>query len=128
MKGELIMFKNYKKLYKKLVNEIERLWNGFNFGFSMGESEDTNERYEGYFDTLSDFYVDYLSKYKVHDKICNIKIINYKKRYLDIVKRINNLYDQAIDEPKFYESNNEYINGVLDCVRDLLAIIIVISQ
>ena len=122
------MFKNYKKLYKKLVNEIERLWNGFNFGFSMGESKDMNERYEGYFDTLSDFYVDYLSKYKVHDQICNIKIINYKKRYLDIVKRINNLYDQAIDEHKFYESNNEYINGVLDCVRDLLAIIIVISQ
>ena len=122
------MFKNYKKLYKKLVNEIERLWNGFNFGFSMGESEDMNERYEGYFDTLSDFYVDYLSKYKVHDQIYNIKIINYKKRYLDIVKRINNLYDQAIDEHKFYESNNEYINGVLDCVRDLLAIIIVISQ
>ena len=123
MKGELIMFKNYKKLYKKLVNEIERLWNGFNFGFSMGESEDANERYEGYFDTLSNFYVDYLSKYKVHDQICNIKIINYRKRYLDIVERINNLYDQAIDEHKFYESNNEYINGVLDCVRDLLAII-----
>ena len=122
------MFKNYKKLYEKLVNEIERLWNGFNFGFSMGESEDMNERYEGYHDTLSDFYVDYLSKYKVHDQICNIKIINYKKRYLDIVKRINNLYDQAIDEYKFYESNIEYINGVLDCVRDLLAIIIVISQ
>ena len=128
MKGELIMFKNYKKLYKNLVNEIERLWNGFNFGFSMGESEDMNERYEGYFDTLSNFYVDYLSKYKVHDQICNIKIINYRERYLDIVKRINNLYDQAIDEYKFYESNIEYINGVLDCVRDLLAIIIVISQ
>ena len=87
-----------------------------------------NERYEGYFDTLSNFYVDYLSKYKVHDQICNIKIINYRERYLDIVKRINNLYDQAIDEYKFYESNIEYINGVLDCVRDLLAIIIVISQ
>ena len=122
------MFKNYKKLYEKLVNEIERLWNGFNFGFSMGESEDMNERYKGYFDTLSNFYVDYLSKYKVHDQICNIKIINYRERYLDIVKRINNLYDQAIDEYKFYESNIEYINGVLDCVRDLLAIIIVISQ
>ena len=123
MKGELIMFKNYKKLYKKLVNEIERLWNGFNFGFSMGESEDMNERYEGYFNTLSDFYVYYLSKYKVHDKINNIKIINYKKRYLDIVHYIDYLYHEAMEEIKFYESNNEYINGFLDCVEDLLAII-----
>ena len=56
------MFKNYKKLYKKLVNEIERLWNGFNFGFSMGESEDVNERDEGNLNTRSDFYVVYLSK------------------------------------------------------------------
>ena len=123
MKGELIMFKNYKKLYKKLVNEIERLWNGFNFGFSMGESKDMNERYEGYFNTLSDFYVYYLSKYKVHDKINNIKIINYKKRYLDIVHYIDYLYHEAMEEIKFYESNNEYINGFLDCVEDLLAII-----
>ena len=116
------MFKNYKKLYKKLVNEIERLWNGFNFGFSMGESEDMNERYEGYFDTLSDFYVDYLSKYKVHDKICNIKIINYKKRYLDIVEYIKNLHSKAMEESKFYGPYNNYINGFLDCTRDLLAI------
>ena len=123
MKGELIMFKNYKKLYKNLVNEIERLWNGFNFGFSMGESEDMNKRYEGYFDTLSDFYVFYLSKYKLHDKINNIKIINYKKRYLDIVHYIDYLYHEAMEEIKFYESNNEYINGFLDCVEDLLAII-----
>ena len=123
MIGGIIMFKNYKKLYENLVNEIERLWNGFNFGFSMGESEDMNERYEGYFDTLSDFYVDYLSKYKVHDQICNIKIINYKKRYLDIVHYIDYLYHEAIEEIKFYESNNEYINGFLDCVEDLLAII-----
>ena len=123
MIGGIIMFKNYKKLYKKLVNEIERLWNGFNFGFSMGESEDMNERYEGYFDTLSDFYVFYLSKYKIHDKINNIKIINYKKRYLDIVHYIEYLYHEAIEEIKFYESNNEYINGFLDCVEDLLAII-----
>ena len=123
MKGELIMFKNYKKLYENLVNEIERLWNGFNFGFSMGESEDMNKRYEGYFDTLSDFYVFYLSKYKVHDKINNIKIINYKKRYLDIVHYIDYLYHEAMEEIKFYESNNEYINGFLDCVEDLLAII-----
>ena len=123
MIGGIIMFKNYKKLYKKLVNEIERLWNGFNFGFSMGESEDMNERYEGYFDTLSDFYVFYLSKYKIHDKINNIKIINYKKRYLDIVHYIDYLYHEAMEEIKFYESNNEYINGFLDCVEDLLAII-----
>ena len=123
MKGELIMFKNYKKLYENLVNEIERLWNGFNFGFSRGESEDMNERYDGYFDTLSDFYVFYLSKYKIHDKINNIKIINYKKRYLDIVHYIDYLYHEAIEEIKFYESNNEYINGFLDCVEDLLAII-----
>ena len=123
MKGELIMFKNYKKLYENLVNEIERLWNGFNFGFSMGENEDMNERYEGYFNTLSDFYVYYLSKYKVHDKINNIKIINYKKRYLDIVHYIDYLYHEAMEEIKFYESNNEYINGFLDCVEDLLAII-----
>ena len=117
------MFKNYKKLYENLVNEIERLWNGFNFGFSMGGSEDMNERYEGYFNTLSDFYVYYLSKYKVHDKINNIKIINYKKRYLDIVHYIDYLYHEAMEEIKFYESNNEYINGFLDCVEDLLAII-----
>ena len=123
MKGEIIMFKNYKKLYENLVNEIERLWNGFNFGFSMGESEDMNKRYKGYFDTLSDFYVFYLSKYKIHDKINNIKIINYKKRYLDIVHYINYLYHEAMEEIKFYESNNEYINGFLDCVEDLLAII-----
>ena len=122
------MFKNYKKLYKKLVNEIERLWNGFNFGFSMGESEDMNERYEGYFDTLSDFYVDYLSKYKVHDKMNNIKIINYRKRYLDIVKRINNLYDQAIDEYKFYGPDNNYIKGFSCCARDLFLFIHFKSQ
>ena len=117
------MFKNYKKLYKKLVNEIERLWNGFNFGFSMGESEDTNERYEGYFDTLSDFYVDYLSKYKVHDMMNNIKIINYRERYLDIVERINDLHLKAMQESLFYGPFDEYINGFLDCARDLLAII-----
>ena len=123
MIGGIIMFKNYKKLYENLVNEIERLWNGFNFGISRGESEDVNERYDGYFDTLSDFYVFYLSKYKIHDKINNIKIINYKKRYLDIVHYIDYLYHEAMEEIKFYESNNEYINGFLDCVEDLLAII-----
>ena len=123
MIGGIIMFKNYKKLYENLVNEIERLWNGFNFGISMGGSEDMNERYEGYFNTLSDFYVYYLSKYKIHDKINNIKIINYRKRYLDIVHYIDYLYHEAMEEIKFYESNNEYINGFLDCVEDLLAII-----
>ena len=122
------MLNNYKKLYENFVNRIEWLWNDIKNKIHIVKNEDDKEFYEGYFNTLSDFYVDYLSKYKVHDQICNIKIINYKKRYLDIVKRINNLYDQAIDEHKFYESNNEYINGVLDCVRDLLAIIIVISQ
>ena len=122
------MFKNYKKLYENFVNKIEWLWNDIKNKIHIAKNEDDKEFYEGYFNTLSDFYVDYLSKYKVHDQICNIKIINYRKRYLDIVKRINNLYDQAIDEYKFYESNIEYINGVLDCVRDLLAIIIVISQ
>ena len=128
MKGELIVLNNYKKLYENFVNRIEWLWNDIKNKIHIVKNEDDKEFYEGYFNTLSDFYVDYLSKYKVHDQICNIKIINYKKRYLDIVKRINNLYDQAIDEHKFYESNNEYINGFLDCTRDLLAIIIVISQ
>ena len=122
------MFKNYKKLYENLVNEIERLWNGFNFGFSMGESEDMNERYEGYFNTLSDFYVYYLSKYKVHDKINNIKIINYKKRYLDIVHYIDYLYYEAMSDTFLYGPDDKYTNGFLDCARDLLEIIIVISQ
>ena len=122
------MFKNYKKLYKKLVNEIERLWNGFNFGFSRGESEDMNERYDGYFDTLSDFYVVYLSKYKVHDKINNIKIINYKKRYLDIVHYIDYLNHEAMSDTFFYGPDDKCTNGFLDCARDLLEIIIVISQ
>ena len=117
------MFKNYKKLYENLVNEMERLWNGFNFGFSRGESEDMNERYDGYFDTLSDFDVVYLSKYKVHDMMNNIKIINYRKRYLNIVESINNLHSKAMEESLFYGPFDEYINGFLDCARDLLAII-----
>ena len=130
MKGELIMFINYKKMYKRLVNYVKALWaiRKSNKWMANKESEDINNYYDGYHDTLNDFYNGCLSKYIEYDKTHNIKIINYKKRYLDIVKRINNLYDQAIDEHKFYESNNEYINGVLDCVRDLLAIIIVISQ
>ena len=49
--GGIIMFINYKKHYENFVNEIEWLWNGF----FMGESEDTNEIYEGYFDTLPHF-------------------------------------------------------------------------
>ena len=122
------MFKNYKKLYENLVNEIERLWNGFNFGFSMGENEDMNERYEGYFNTLSDFYVYYLSKYKVHDKINNIKIINYKKRYLDIVHYIDYLNHEAMSDTFFHGPDDKCTNGFLDCARDLLEIIIVISQ
>ena len=123
MKGELIVFKNYKELYENLVNEIEELWNNRKFKISIEDGEDINNFYEGYFDTLSDFYVEYLSKYKVHDQMRNIKIINYKKRYLDIVEHIDYLYHEAMEEIKFYESNNEYINGVLDCVEDLLAII-----
>ena len=113
------MFINYKKHYENFVNEIEWLWNGF----FMEESEDTNEIYEGYFDTLSDFYVYYLSKYKVHDKMNNVKIINYRKRYLDIVEHIKNLHSKAMEESKIYGPDDEYINGVLDCARDLLAII-----
>ena len=117
------MFINYKKLYEKLVNEIEELWNNRKTKFSIAESRDISEFNEGYFDTLSNFYVDYLSKYKVHDMMNNIKIINYRKRYLDIVESINNLHSKAMEESKFYGPNNEYINGFLDCARDLLAII-----
>ena len=118
------MFINYKKHYENFVNEIEWLWNGF----FMEESEDTNEIYEGYFDTLSDFYVYYLSKYKVHDQICNIKIINYKKRYLDIVNYINYLYHVAMSDTFLHGPDDKYNNGFLNCARDLLRIIIVISQ
>ena len=103
------MFINYKKLYENLVNEIEELWNNRKTKFSIAESRDISEFDEGYFNTLSDFYVDYLSKYKVRDKMNNIKIINYRKRYMD--------------ESKFYGPFDEYVNGFLDCARDLLAII-----
>ena len=114
---------NYKKLYENLVNEIEELWNNRKTKFSIAESRDISEFDEGYFNTLSDFYVDYLSKYKVCDKMNNIKIINYRKRYQDIVESINNLHLKAMDESKFYGPFNEYVNGFLDCARDLLAII-----
>ena len=117
------MFINYKKLYEKLVNEIEELWNNRKTKFSIAESRDISEFDEGYFNTLSDSYVDYLSKYKVRDKMNNVKIINYRKRYLDIVESINNLHSKAMDESKFYGPFDEYINGFLDCARDLLAII-----
>lgn len=117
------MSKKYKELYENLVNEIEELWNNRKSKISMEENEDINEFYEGYFNTLSDFYVDYLSKYKVHDQICNIKIINYRRRYLDIVERIKYLHYKAMDESLFYGPDDEYINGFLDCARDLLAII-----
>ena len=53
----------------------------------------------------------------------NIKIINYRERCLDIVERINNLHFKAMEESKIYGPNDEYINGFLDCARDLLAII-----
>ena len=117
------MFINYKKLYENLVNKIEGLWNDIKFKFSIVKIKDFNEFFEGYFNTLSDFYVDYLSKYKVRDKMNNIKIINYRKRYQDIVESINNLHLKAMDESKFYGPFNEYVNGFLDCARDLLAII-----
>ena len=117
------MLNNYKKIYENLVNKIEGLWNDIKFKFSIVKIKDDNEFYEGYFNTLSDFYVDYLSKYKVHDKINNVKIINYKKRYLDIVEYIKNLHSKAMKESKFYGPYNNYINGFLDCTRDLLAII-----
>ena len=117
------MLNNYKKLYENFVNEIEELWNNRKTKFSIAESRDISEFDEGYFNTLSDFYVDYLSKYKVHDMMNNIKIINYRKRYLDIVESINNLHSKAMEESKFYGPNDEYINGFLNCARDLLAII-----
>ena len=122
------MFKDYKKLYENLINKIEGLWNDMKSKFSMGKIKDFNEFFEGYFNTLSDFYVDYLSKYKVHDQICNIKIINYRKRYLDIVERINNLYYKAIDECEFYEPNNDYVMGFLYCARDLFLLTSLKSQ
>ena len=117
------MFINYKKLYENLVNEIEELWNNRKTKFSIAESRDISEFDEGYFNTLSDFYVDYLSKYKVRDKMNNVKIINYRKRYLDIVESINNLHSKAMSDSLFYGPFDEYINGFLDCARDLLAII-----
>ena len=122
------MLNNYKKLYENFVNRIEWLWNDIKNKIHIVKNEDDKEFYEGYFNTLSDFYVDYLSKYKVHDKICNIKIINYKKRYLDISKRINNLYDQAIDEYKFYGPDNNYIKGFSYCARDLITFIAIVSK
>ena len=56
------------------------------------------------------------------------KIINYRKRYLDISKRINNLYDQAIDEYKFYGPDNNYIKGFSCCARDLITFIAIVSK
>ena len=122
------MLNNYKKLYENFVNRIEWLWNDIKNKIHIVKNEDDKEFYEGYFNTLSDFYVDYLSKYKAHDQICNIKIINYRKRYLDIVKRINNLYDQAIDEYKFYGPDNNYIKGFSCCARDLITFIAIVSK
>ena len=116
------MFKNYKKLYENLVNEIEWLWSDFCCSCFM-EEEYTDEMYEGYVGTLIDFYDYYSSKYKIPDIINNVKIIDYRKRYLDIVKRIKNLHSKAMKESKFYGPNDKYINGFLDCTRDLLAII-----
>ena len=123
------MFKNYKKLYKRLVNYVKALlalreckW------MANKESEDMNERYEGYRDALNDFYNGCLSKYIEYDKTHNIKIINYKKRYLNIVHYIDYLYYEYMSDTFFYGPDDKYTNGFLDCARDLLRIIIVISQ
>ena len=118
------MFKNYKKMYKRLVNYVKSLWAIRECeGMVNKESEDICNYYEGYHDTLNDFYNGYLSKYIEYDKTHNIKIINYKKRYLDIVERIKYLHSKAMDESLLYGPDDEYINGFLDCARDLLAII-----
>ena len=116
------MLNNYKKLYENFVNEIEWLWSDFCCS-CFKEKEYTDDEWEGYVGTLIDFYDYYSSKYKMPDIINNVKIIDYRKRYLDIVKRIKNLHSKAMKESKFYGPNNEYINGFLDCARDLLAII-----
>ena len=122
------MLNNYKKLYENFVNKIEWLWNNIKNKIHIVKNEDDKEFYKGYFNTLSDFYVYYLSKYIEYDKTHNIKIINYRKRYLDIAKHINNLHDQAIDEYKFYGPDNNYIKGFSCCARDLLVFIAIVSK
>ena len=125
------MFKNYKKLYKKLVNKLKALYaiRKSNKWMADKESEDICNYYEGYHDTLNNFYNGCLSKYIECYKTHNIKIINYKKRYLNIVYYINYLNHEAMSDTLFYGPDDKYTNGVLDCARDLLsAIIIVISQ
>ena len=123
------MFKNYKKMYKRLVNYVKSLLAIRECeGMVNKESEDICNYYEGYHDTLNDFYNGYLSKYIEYDKTHNIKIINYKKRYLDIVNYINYLYHVAMSDTFLHGPDDKYNNGFLNCVRDLLRIIIVISQ
>ena len=123
------MLKNYKKMYKKLVNYVKALWAIRECKWMANkESEDICNYYEGYHDALNDFYNGYLSKYIEYDKTHNIKIINYKKRYLDIVHYIDYLYHEAMSDTFFYGPDDKCTNGFLDCARDLLEIIIVISQ
>ena len=123
------MFKNYKKMYKRLVNYVKSLWAIRECeGMVNKESEDICNYYEGYHDTLNDFYNSCLSKYIEYDKTHNIKIINYKKRYLDIVNYINYLYHVAMSDTFLHGPDDKYNNGFLNCARDLLRIIIVISQ
>ena len=123
------MFKNYKKMYKKLVNYVKALWAiRENYWMVNKESKDIYNYYEGYRDALNDFYNGYLSKYIEYDKTHNIKIINYKKRYLDIVHYIDYLNHEAMSDTFFYGPDDKCTNGFLDCARDLLEIIIVISQ
>ena len=124
------MFKNYKKMYKRLVNYVKALWaiRKSNKWMANKESEDINNYYDGYHDTLNDFYNDCLSKYIEYDKTHNIKIINYKKRYLYIVHYIDYIHHEAMSDTFFHGPDDKYNNGVLNCAKDLLEIIIVISQ
>ena len=74
------MFKNYKKMYKRLVNYVKALWSIRDCNWMVNkENKDICNYYDGYHDTLNDFYNDCLSKYIEYDKTHNIKIINYKK-------------------------------------------------
>ena len=123
------MFKNYKKLYKRLVNYVKALLAIRECeGMVNKENEDICNYYDGYHYALNDFYNCCLSKYIEYDKTHNIKIINYKKRYLYIVHYIDYIYHEAMNDTFFYGPDDKYNNGVLDCARDLLRIIIVISQ
>ena len=122
------MFKNYKKLYKRLVNYVKALGIIREGTIVNKENKDICNYYDGYHDTLNDFYNGCLSKYIEYDKTHNIKIINYKKRYLYIVHYIDYIYQEAMNDTFFHGPDDKYNNGILNCTRDLLEIIIVISQ